>query len=440
MNNSINSKVKRHWISRIRFQLLGGLFFATVLPVFFRPYPFLEIFVRDNEFNTLIGAAFAVIFGFIVTRRLSNYPSVNAGSYVIISFSVSYLFTAGMFLMLRLDYSRPLFIISFAFCMLWFVLIYFVAKRVVKAKYAIVPGGNAMELISISYPQWTVLSSPDEYRLAFGAVVVDLRYSHEPQWERFIAECALKGIPVYHTKLLKEALTGKVEIEHLSENTFGSLLPNLIYQRLKLSVDVLLALIVLPLVLILVAVAGLAILITSGGPVFFKQQRTGFRGEPFTVYKLRTMKILPNNEDPTETAGINPSQTVKPENRSRAITQSDDARITPLGSFLRKYRIDELPQIFNILKGEMSWIGPRPEAIELSTWYENELPFYPYRHIVRPGISGWAQVNQGHVAEVEQVGEKLHYDFFYIKNLSAWLDFLIVLKTVRVIFSGYGSK
>jgi lipopolysaccharide/colanic/teichoic acid biosynthesis glycosyltransferase len=122
------------------------------------------------------------------------------------------------------------------------------------------------------------------------------------------------------------------------------------------------------------------------------------------------------------------------------MTGNDDARITRLGRVLRKTRVDELPQIFNILKGEMSWIGPRPEAVPLSRWYEGEIPFYRYRHVVKPGISGWAQVNQGHVAEVEQVHRKLQYDFYYIKYFSPWLDLLIVVRTIKTIFSRFGAK
>ena len=125
--------------------------------------------------------------------------------------------------------------------------------------------------------------------------------------------------------------------------------------------------------------------------------------------------------------------------RSAAMTKDGDDRITRLGHLLRKLRIDELPQIINILKWEMSWIGPRPEAQVLSQWYTSEIPFYRYRHVVKPGISGWAQVNQGHVAEVEEVHEKLQYDFFYIKYFSPWLDVLILFKTIRTMASGFGA-
>jgi lipopolysaccharide/colanic/teichoic acid biosynthesis glycosyltransferase len=123
-----------------------------------------------------------------------------------------------------------------------------------------------------------------------------------------------------------------------------------------------------------------------------------------------------------------------------AITSKDDDRITRVGAVLRNYRIDELPQIFNILKFQMSWIGPRPEAEVLSVWYTSELPFYRYRHVVKPGISGWAQVNQGHVAEVEQVHRKLQYDFYYIKYFSPWLDLLILFRTIKTMLTGFGAK
>jgi lipopolysaccharide/colanic/teichoic acid biosynthesis glycosyltransferase len=121
-------------------------------------------------------------------------------------------------------------------------------------------------------------------------------------------------------------------------------------------------------------------------------------------------------------------------------TIEGDRRITKVGQFLRKYRIDEFPQIFNILKGDMSWIGPRPEAAELSHWYEKEVPFYAYRHAVRPGISGWAQVHQGNVAEVQAATVKLHYDFYYIKYFSPWLDLLILAKTMRTVLDGFERR
>ena len=141
--------------------------------------------------------------------------------------------------------------------------------------------------------------------------------------------------------------------------------------------------------------SALLVKLDSPGPALFTQQRITKGGSKFTIYKFRTM-----------TAGA-----AAPLSRNDAMTRDHDPRITRLGAFLRKSRIDELPQILNILKGEMSWIGPRPEAAPLAEWYESQLPFYQYRHIVPPGITGWAQVNQGHVTDPDDVLDKLHYDF-----------------------------
>jgi lipopolysaccharide/colanic/teichoic acid biosynthesis glycosyltransferase len=186
------------------------------------------------------------------------------------------------------------------------------------------------------------------------------------------------------------------------------------------------AALVLGIILIpLFVITGFAIRLSSPGPALFRQTRIGYRGQPFTVYKFRTMRMAVAEDS---------------DHRSLAMTQTDDQRIFPLGKFLRKSRLDELPQIINVLRGEMSWIGPRPEVVVLSQWYEGEIPFYRYRHIVRPGIAGWAQVLQGHVSEVDDVRSKLHYDFYYIKNFSLWIDILIVMRTVRTMITGFGSK
>ena len=171
------------------------------------------------------------------------------------------------------------------------------------------------------------------------------------------------------------------------------------------------------------ALIALAIRIDSKGTMLFRQKRIGHAGKRITVYKFRTMR-------PVDIA----------DERRAAMTSDDDERITRVGRMLRNLRLDELPQIINILKWEMSWIGPRPEAEILSKWYTSELPFYRYRHVVKPGISGWAQVNQGHVAEVEEVNRKLQYDFYYIKYFSPWLDLLILLRTIKVMLTGFGSR
>ncbi|MGT2516893.1 sugar transferase (plasmid) [Sphingomonas panni] len=175
----------------------------------------------------------------------------------------------------------------------------------------------------------------------------------------------------------------------------------------------------------LLLVVALLIKLDSRGPILFRQERMGYRGRPFRIFKFRTMRVQVD---------------IPEDSRTAAMTGDNDPRITKLGRFLRHSRIDELPQMLNIIAGDMSWIGPRPEAVPLSVWYEQEIPFYFYRHIVRPGITGWAQVNQGHVSDIESVSDKLGYDFYYIQNFSAWIDVLITLRTISTMLNGFGAR
>jgi lipopolysaccharide/colanic/teichoic acid biosynthesis glycosyltransferase len=280
-------------------------------------------------------------------------------------------------------------------------------------------------LMEIDTVSWTRLTDGHGSTSGFDAIVADLRADIPAHWERFLADRALEGTLVMHVKQMQESLTGRVAIEHLSENNLGSLIPGVVYAKVKRAWDIGFSLLLLPFLLPFLFLVGVAVRLDSPGPALFRQQRMGYRGHSFRMFKFRSMAHQPDSqEDP----------------RHASITQDDDHRVTRVGKYLRRYRIDELPQIINILKGEMSWIGPRPEAVPLSLWYEAELPFYRYRHIVRPGITGWAQVKQGHVAHVDDVLWKLQYDFYYIKNFSFWLDILILAGTVRTVFSGFGAR
>ena len=255
-------------------------------------------------------------------------------------------------------------------------------------------------------------------------MVVDLRAEIPGHWEQFLTSCVLSGVPVFHVTQAREKLSGRLDIRHLSENMLTSHDPHHAYLALKRVIDTAAALVALILLSPLLILTALAIKLDSRGPALFTQARIRKGGSKFTIYKFRTMNI----------------GAAAPLSRNDAMTKDHDPRITRLGAFLRKTRIDELPQILNILKGEMSWIGQRPEAAPLAEWYESQLPFYQYRHIVPPGITGWAQVNQGHVTDPSDVLDKLHYDFFYIKNFSLWLDVLIVLKTIRTMLTGFGAR
>ncbi|RWO61831.1 MAG: polyprenyl glycosylphosphotransferase [Mesorhizobium sp.] len=408
----------------MRFQLLGGLTFAILVPAMVRMSFDQQVIWSTNMQATILAAFMAHATGYLLYKRIGNFPGVAAAGNILPTFALTYGLVFMAIFFFRFDYSRFQAAASFFQSTLWYFGLSLATRRLDPYRLAVIPGGDVDRLQSIPGVSWHRIHSPETIVEHASGVVADLRADLSDEWERYIADRALSGTPVYHVKQISESLTGRVEIQHLSENTLGSLNPNQAYLKIKQAADWIAALFILvgfsPLLLAVAA----AIKFDSAGPALFKQKRMGYRGKIYEVYKFRTMKL----------------GTAVVDEKEEAITKAGDARITRLGQFLRKSRIDELPQAFNILRGEMSWIGPRPEALVLSKWYEAELPFYRYRHIVRPGITGWAQVNQGHVAAVDDVLEKLHYDFYYIKNFSPWLDVLIVFRTIRTMLTGFGAR
>jgi len=399
------------------------LIFGVIGPALLRSqFSFLEVW-RASPGATTIGSLAAILLAAFILRRITIYPGSQALAYVFPTFLGVFVGLVVIFFFARIDYSRLQFLMSFVLSVSWYAFVLIIERRVRRPHFLILPFGSGPSLAEWSGAEWSVAQSPQDRSQRFSGVVADLRSEVPADWQRMLADAALQGTPVYHSKQLAESLTGRVDIEHLSENTLGSLPPSRLYLRLKLYLDLGLAIVTLPIVLILVAFAALAIMLFDSGPVLFRQKRLGFRGKEFTLLKLRTMRPAQQRSD-----------------IDHQFTVENDTRVTTIGRFLRKYRIDELPQIVNIFRGEMSWIGPRPEVLALSEWYESKIPFYSYRHIVRPGISGWAAVHQGNVADIDAATAKLQYDFYYIKHLSLWLDILILGKTLRTILTGFGSR
>jgi lipopolysaccharide/colanic/teichoic acid biosynthesis glycosyltransferase len=190
------------------------------------------------------------------------------------------------------------------------------------------------------------------------------------------------------------------------------------YSEIKRLMDFFFALIALIILSPLMILIILAVFLIDGTPVIYSQERIGIHQIPFRLFKFRTMRALSDLGD--------------------RYTQEGDSRITSLGRILRKMRLDELPQFWNVLLGDMSLIGPRPEWFKLVEDYELLVPYYHFRHLVRPGITGWAQVNYPYGTSVEDTLQKLSYDLYYIQNYSLRLDVSVILKTVFVIFSGRG--
>jgi lipopolysaccharide/colanic/teichoic acid biosynthesis glycosyltransferase len=415
---------QRSLFTRRRFQFAGALVVGAFLPVVLRGTVLPGLPGEAATVNALLGNLVAITIAFWMRLSIETYPGIRS-TYVIFPAALTgHGIVVAAFLLTRLPYDRLSIGLGFTANVLWNYFLYFYAERSIRRRIAVVPFGDVERLKEIDSVDWHVLKRA-RLRDTIGchAIVADFAADLPDEWEGFLADAALAGRIVYQVKQLSESLTGRVELRQLSENSFGSLLPARGYFHLKSLGDFLFAVLVLPIALPLMGLVAIAIRAEGPGPILFRQARIGYAGARITVYKFRTMRPVDIEDE-----------------RRAAMTGDGDDRITRVGAFLRRTRIDELPQIFNILKWQMSWIGPRPEAEVLSVWYTSELPFYRYRHVVKPGISGWAQVNQGHVAEVEEVNHKLQYDFYYIKYFSPWLDLLILFRTIKTMLTGFGSR
>ena len=377
---------------------------------------------EDVASGTALAALLAIICGFVTVRRVLGFPLVRTYSYVALTFVATFALVAIGLKFFRINFSSPQFFLGMVMIVGQVELFLYAHRHRAPLHIAVVPGGAPLANLprTLLRPiKVTVLGTVPSAEFDYNSVVADLGKDLTPEWKHFLALSALQGVPVYHVKQFNESITGRVTVDHLWENTLGAIVPSLIYPQFKRALDFLGALFLLPFIAPIIGICAVVIKLETPGPIFYPQCRTGLGGKPFTIYKLRTMMHKHDGEN---------------------YTVENDTRITRVGRFLRQYHIDELPQIFNILRGNMSWIGPRPEAIPLAEWYEREVPFYVYRHIVRPGLSGWAQVHQGNVAAVDAARLKLEYDFFYIKNFSFWLDVVIFIKTVRAIVTRFGWR
>jgi exopolysaccharide biosynthesis polyprenyl glycosylphosphotransferase len=238
-----------------------------------------------------------------------------------------------------------------------------------------------------------------------------------------LLDCMRKKIEVTDFKKVTGEIMGKVPIEYLDDNWFILEL-NAVDKRyswyVKKFIDIILSLICLYVSMPFLPVIALLIRMDSKGPVFYSQMRVGRDGKHFRVWKLRTK--------------------VADADRGNVYwTVEKDSRITRIGRFLRKLRLDEIPQLVNIIKGDMSFVGPRPEAVSLSEMYAREIPYYTERYMVTPGVTGWAQINYHYGNSVDDAREKLKYDFYYIKNRNLTLDMLIFLRTIRSVLTGKGA-
>ncbi len=256
-------------------------------------------------------------------------------------------------------------------------------------------------------------------------IAVNDRRNHLPHED--LLNCRLDGMQVLDCATFLERETGKVNLACLRGESMiynRGFKNNPLFAGVSRVMDISVSLILLLVTLPLMALAALLVWLQDGGkhPVLYRQTRVGLNGKPFTLYKFRSMRVNAEQGEKAVWAKVN------------------DDRITPVGRWLRKCRLDELPQVFNVLAGHMSLVGPRPERPEFVAELTHSIPFYCLRHRVRPGITGWAQLNYPYGASEQDAYEKLQYDLYYIKNRSLFLDMTILIQTVEVVLWGQGAR
>jgi len=241
---------------------------------------------------------------------------------------------------------------------------------------------------------------------------------------RELLDLRIRGVLIENSGGLLERLSGKLALDGLNPSTLiftegfrMSAMHQLLRRLLSLSVSFIALVICLPFLPFII----LAVRISSPGPIFFCQTRVGRSGRLFTAYKFRTMR------QDAEAQGA-------------VWATKDDPRVTRIGRFMRNTRLDEIPQLWNVLRGDMAFVGPRPERPEFVEWLSKEIPFYDLRHMIRPGITGWAQVRYRYGASLEETKRKLEYDLYYVKNNSIGLDLLIMFETIKTIILRRGAQ
>ena len=237
--------------------------------------------------------------------------------------------------------------------------------------------------------------------------------------------CRLRGIRVVSLQSFLERETGRIEVEHLdpswlvfSDGTARGAAGRAVKRAFDLGMSIAFLLATLPVLLVVAA----AIWIEDGRPIFYTQERVGLYGRIFRIIKFRSMRVDAERDGVARWAS------------------RKDPRVTRVGAFLRRSRIDEVPQMINVLKGDMSLVGPRPERPSMVAKITRELPYYEYRHLVKPGITGWAQIRHTYTDSLAGALEKLKYDLYYVKNGGIFFDAVIVLQTVRVVLWGHGAR
>lgn len=378
--------------------------------------------------RTLLWTIAPYLCAFVLLHRSLHLPAIEGNSLIGIASTLPFVVLLLLFASFHLEYSRGALLLGYLTTLVWSAIGYrrFVQNYVPVVGYT---DPQAMEhLQSMLAMPGATPAAPTRFEF-IGAIedavycdglMLERNATADPERTRTLARLKLSHVRMYSVERIGEMLTGRVGLDHIDENFLDDYARHYLYGFVKRMLDIAAVLCLAPVALPLSLLTAIAVRIESSGPVLFRQPRVGLLGEPFTMLKFRSMTFEPD--------------------AAAQFAARHDPRVTRVGRVIRKYRLDELPQLWNVLVGDMSLIGPRPEQVPMVDTFSETIAYYPYRHLVRPGLSGWAQVQQGYVGTHAETVTKLSYDLYYVKHCSFALDLLIAVKTVRTLLTGYGAR
>jgi lipopolysaccharide/colanic/teichoic acid biosynthesis glycosyltransferase len=421
MNALIHHERRWKW----RLAEWGWLTLGAILLVLISAAPgWHGVFVErwPDSWVLLAGSILALAVSAAVIEWVSRIPLIRSRKLAAWIVAFTFLVLAAILLGTRSYYSRSFLLIAASFSLVWIMFGHWLRIRLASPlQWGLVESGCVEPLRGLPGVEWTSITQAEGNPPVVGAIVADMTSEVPADWARFLTECRFRNIPVLDAGTVYETLTGRVQPEWVNEGHLVGVRTARSMSLVKRVLDWCICLLLTPLLLLLTGLCAVAIKLDSRGPVFFRQDRVGLDNQTFRVCKLRTM-VMERQDDPASFA------------------DEWDGRITRVGRILRKSRLDEIPQFWNVIKGDMSVVGPRPEQREFVDQFVKSIPFYELRHLVRPGITGWAQVHYGYAADEIENRRKLEFDLFYLKRWSFMLDTMILMRTVVVVLTGRGAR
>jgi len=397
------------------FEISGSNDFFLYLVNDLIPFP--------KKFVFVLGFGFTYIFALAFCSRSLSIPSFDFfNKIIVINISCLAIYVTILAIARISVFSRTVFVVELILTTLLLLLFFSLRFRLFPPRIA-VPKRIHQEFADYQGIEWVPYDSISTTNQHVDLIAVSDNLVVQSGFADFRSDTLLPPsmARVSESDLL-ELLSGQVQLSSLTASVLAHLSPPRAYFFTKRIGELLLVITLSPFVFILCLLLGLLIKVDTAGPMLFRQRRIGLNGQEFWINKLRTMAH---------------SKVATPKGQFAA---QGDRRITGIGRWIRAYRLDELPQFWNILCGEMSLIGPRPEQPEFVEEFSASIPLYPLRHAVRPGITGWAQIRYGYASSEAQTRKKLEYDLFYVKHMSIWLDFNILLSTLATVIFRRGAR